>query len=164
MNIISWSYICISNRQPGALSQLLFFNFDFVVNSHQQPRENLGRKLTMDVASIIYYFKESASVAILVLATLLVSMVMFVSAKHLLVSCTRVVMHMTTYRLTFVFLCGYKSVRAGKSYFEKYRLTNHLKPAENSDLQNYHLPIKNGHKLVNDHKRKFKRSQPTHAL
>lgn len=101
----------------------------------------------MDVASIIYSFKEIASVTILVLATLLVSMVMFVSAKHLLASCTWVVMHMTTYRMTFVFLCGYKSVRAGKSYFEKYRLTNHLKPAENSDVQNYHLPIKNGHNL-----------------
>ena len=37
----------------------------------------------MDISSVIYSFKEIASVIILVLSTLLVSMVMFVSAKHL---------------------------------------------------------------------------------
>lgn len=88
----------------------------------------------MDVVLIIYFFKEIVLVIILVLVMFLVFMVMFVLVKYLLVLCMWVVMYMIIYRLMFVFFCGYKFVRVGKLYFEKYWLINYLKFVENFDV------------------------------
>lgn len=71
-------------------------------------KTRVGRELKIEIASFVFSFKEIVSVKILVLATLLVSMVMFVSAKHLVTSCTWVVTQMTACRMGIVFLCGQK--------------------------------------------------------